>query len=413
MLSVFLEPHCRLDIVFLLDSSSTISSVNFKSQLEFIIRIVNQYEISASSTQVGIISFSSTTSATNPFGFSIGSILDKNQLVQAISSLQQFSDIGRRTDLALSHAYQDLQSFRSDVANVVVVITIGISNNPQTTTEAAQRLHSLEDTEVFTVAISTDTSDEFLNEIYAIATDPDFDHGFVLNDFQRQSFDAIYGSLIAEICDGMSYNNLVTISYYSSLCTDDSNIRADPMFTVPLSGHINMPSLCYEVYGMADKYFNILSDQCVSVNAHYSEVKKVGHGATRPLHIIDEIAIRAVDNITSQCIDVVIELNNHQCLVSVNGALLRHGHFSKGDMHISYSLTRAVVSISNCENGKIVFAVQYKRLPTNFLELEIENGQGITLSSHGLVGMYSFYSLWLLWSLVVTPQYPISKTTDV
>ena len=397
MLSIFLEPHCRLDIMFLLDSSSTISSVNFKSQLEFIIRIVNQYEISASATQVGVISFSSTTSVTNPFGFSIGSILDKNQLVQAISSLQQFSGVGRRTDLALSRAYQDLQSFRSDVVNVVVVITTGISNNPQTTSEAAQRLHSLEDTEVFTVAISTDTSDEFINEIHVIASEPNFDHGFVLNDFRHQSFDAIYGSLITEICDGMSYNNPLVISYYSSLRTDDSNIRADPLFTVPLSGHINIPSLCYEVYGMADKYFNILSDQCVSVNAHYSEVKKVGHGATRPLHIIDKIAIRAVDNVTSQCIDVVIEANNHTCLLSVNGAILRHGHFSKGDMHISYFLTRAVLSLSNCDNGKIVFAVQCKRLPTNFLELEIENGEGITLSSHGLVGMYSFYSLLLLW----------------
>ena len=50
-------------------------------------------------------------------------------------------------------------------------------------------------------------------------------------------------------------------------------------------------SLCYEVHGEEDKYFNLISDSCLSVNAHYS-----GSDPTKPLNSIDEIAAVATNN---------------------------------------------------------------------------------------------------------------------
>ena len=73
-------------------------------------------------------------------------------------------------------------------------------------------------------------------------------------------------------------------------------------------------SLCYQVHAEAGKYFNILSDRCVSVNAHIS----------RPhvhidAHVMDQIGIRAVGE-NGSCYNIKIEREN--CAVSINDQLL-------------------------------------------------------------------------------------------
>ena len=203
-----LEPICRLDLMFVLESSLSITSINFQAFLQFITRIINQYEISTTTTQVGIVLYSLTTSADASFSISIGSILDKTQLIQTILALQQLPQSGRRTDLALNLARQQLQSFRNAVPNVVIVLTTGQSDNTGLTFQAAQFLQSLEDTEVFVVGVSTDSSAEFLDEMFAIGTNPDSDHVFTILDFERRSFNSIFKPIIEELCDGMPNNCL-------------------------------------------------------------------------------------------------------------------------------------------------------------------------------------------------------------
>ena len=46
-------------------------------------------------------------------------------------------------------------------------------------------------------------------------------------------------------------------------------------------------SLCYEIHGVADKYFNLVTDECISVNAHYAAVSS-------SLNVVNQIGMRAV-----------------------------------------------------------------------------------------------------------------------
>ena len=196
-----------MDLLFLLDSSSSVSPAEFQSSLEFIVRIIRQYDIGTTGTQVGIVAFSSVASAEAPFAIRIGSIVQKELLIQTVLSLQQLDQSGRRTDLALNLAREHLTSFRNDAPNIVILLTTGISDNSQLTLQAAERLQVVSDTEVLIVGASdgSDADSNFLDEIFAIGSDPDTDHVFRLNSFQRQSFNTIFQPVIEEFCDGKCY----------------------------------------------------------------------------------------------------------------------------------------------------------------------------------------------------------------
>lgn len=183
------------------------------------------------------------------------------------------------------------------------------------------------------------------------------------------------------------------------LCLDDSNVIADPMFTVPLAGSMT-PSLCYEIYGLADKYFNFLSERCISVNAHYTSVPTGGSTSRRPLHLIDKFGIRVATTDSPICFDVLIELVDGHCLVSYNGVVVRNGEFRSGGLHLTVSKSIVTLSVPNCGKGKIVLKFQSKTTKKPFLEFQIEDGaEGITPSAHGLIGMSiicSSSSRWLV-----------------
>ena len=75
---------------------------------------------------------------------------------------------------------------------------------------------------------------------------------------------------------------------------------------------VDSASLYFEIHGERDSYFNLVTDECVSVNAHYFAV-------TDYLNGIDSISMRAVDN-AGQCKN--ISVNFQGCSASVDGVTL-------------------------------------------------------------------------------------------
>lgn len=190
--------------MFVLDSSSAVSDMNFKALLKLITEIMDQFEIGVSATQVGLISFDSRVSTASMFGFEIGSFTTKQELKQYILSLQQLGDSGRNTHLALALARQQLMSFRSDASNAVIVITSGISENPQITSKNAEELQMVMNTEVFVIGTSSvqDSTEDFQQEIFSISETPDNDHVFMIHTFSEQSINSVFQSISRELCDG-------------------------------------------------------------------------------------------------------------------------------------------------------------------------------------------------------------------
>ena len=154
----------------------------------------------------------------------------------------------------------------------------------------------------------------------------------------------------------------------------------DPLFTVPLPGSLG--HLCYEIRGAADQFFNFISDECVSVNAHYTEHSPLP-GETRVLHVINQIAIRTVDN-SNNCIDILVDRNG--CAASVDSETLT-GSYNTGGVSVSMVDNRVVVGVPNC--GELELEMEIVCETTNGVEMlrfEVMRGLNLRSTSHGLLG---------------------------
>ena len=167
------------------------------------------------------------------------------------------------------------------------------------------------------------------------------------------------------------------------------------MFTVPINrglkhGNHNL-ELCYEIYGEADKYLNLLSDECLSVNAHYSDGRKLSKSG-RTMHFIDQVAILAANNV-GHCINIVIETDAQQCSVSANGAVITFdskNQFKSAGVNVTFSSTnRVIISVPNCDQKNVLMIATCKTIGNKgFIEFQIQDGIGIKPSAHGLIGKY-------------------------
>jgi collagen type VI alpha len=357
------SPHCSLNIIFVLEASSSISSASFQLMLNYITRIVNQFEVSSTGSQVGVITFSNTAVSS----IDIGSISGNSDIAQAIASIQQLASSGRRVDLAFGIAEAQLSSLSSSNRNVVFLITTGVSSNSVATINTVGLLNSLGDVEIFAVGVSSSISNEFRSELFEISTKQSGSRDFLLSSFN--SLGGTFNSIIREFCD------------------DDSSVQRDPVFAVPLNGPPDMPMLCYEVYGAPNKSFNLISDKCISINAHYTE--RVVLARHRPLHLIDRFGFKIVSSITNNCIDVLVEVTASGLLkTTLNGRVISN-KLVVGDVHVTSTDQHFMFTSNNCANGLVAIAVQRKSIhQVGYLEMQLESGKGLTTTSHGLIGQF-------------------------
>lgn len=80
---------------------------------------------------------------------------------------------------------------------------------------------------------------------------------------------------------------------------------------IPEIGNNNTLNFCYEFHGEAGAFFNLVSDRCVSVNAHFRQVLP-----NESINIIDALYVRAMDN-ASSCHNIAVNLDG--CSASING----------------------------------------------------------------------------------------------
>jgi len=119
---------CPADIVFVVDESSSIGKDNFNLTKSFLSQLVSRLDIDSGSTRVGLVTYSSGIGA----GFNLSEHSSVASVQAAISSLT-YSPGGTNTAAALAHARSTMLTSaagdRSNVPNVVVVLTDGGSNS--------------------------------------------------------------------------------------------------------------------------------------------------------------------------------------------------------------------------------------------------------------------------------------------
>ena len=143
----------------------------------------------------------------------------------------------------------------------------------------------------------------------------------------------------------------------------NDTIIGDPLFSVPISVPINQLQLlnvskfflCYEVYGESEQWFNLVTDECVTINAHYTAVNE-------GINVINEIGVRAVDD-KSQCVNIHVYINQTECTADINGNNLRlKQKYSSGGVTVKRYTSRVRVSVPNCADITLVMWILCKQI---------------------------------------------------
>ena len=163
------------------------------------------------------------------------------------------------------------------------------------------------------------------------------------------------------------------------------------MFTVPLSINKKMLSqfskkdkqwdLCYEVHGREDKIYNLVSDQCVFVNTHLKLASnpKVGN-------IMARIGIVAKDY-DGKCHKIQADLEGKK--VTINDMQMKNRNWLGRGISVRKLGDKVRVSVPNCKGQKMVFWVTFHFMNNaNMIKFIIVDGNGLSPSSHGLIGEF-------------------------
>ncbi|XP_064385443.1 uncharacterized protein LOC135334236 isoform X4 [Halichondria panicea] len=203
----------------------------------------------------------------------------------------------------------------------------------------------------------------------------------------------------------------------------NDSVIGDPLMTVPLyltntsalQSNINLEeneviNLCFEIHGRSDEYFNLVSDSCISVNAHYQRADP-----QLPANIIDEITVRAA-GLDGICRNIAVSVEN--CQATIDGSVLDETYTSAG---ISVRLYRNRVRISapNCQDLDLVMWVfceqsELRGYPelgepdivvnVSMIHFVIARGLNIRESAHGLLGQF--------WNVPITIERYLGSLSD-
>ena len=191
----------------------------------------------------------------------------------------------------------------------------------------------------------------------------------------------------------------------------NDTLTGDPLMIVPIFNHPNVEpgdpveSLCYEVHGGDNVFFNLISDECTSVNAYYEKVATPNSDID--LNVVTKIGVRAVGNSSDQCWDIEVDLDN--CTVTVDGFSptslsfdgIRVKQYSRNSSRIRISVPNCaglmLVMWLFCQTGHIddpdTPSTSYE---VDFLRFVVMRGLNLSPRSHGLIGKCTTYSYYIV-----------------
>ena len=181
----------------------------------------------------------------------------------------------------------------------------------------------------------------------------------------------------------------------------NDTLTGDPLMTIPIFSDPNVqpgnsiPSLCYEVHGEADQYFNLISDKCTTVNAYY-EKAQTNSSNDIDLNVVTQIGVRAVGN-DSECRDIEVDLD--MCTTKVAGQLMNT--FVGGGISVkryNVNTLRVRIAVPNCADtmlvmwvfcasGRVADPEDWKLYDTSFIRFVVMRGLNLHKDSHGLIGI--------------------------
>ncbi|CAI9721272.1 type VI, alpha [Octopus vulgaris] len=218
------------DILFILDSSGSVSNLDFNKMITFVKEMVKGFDVGKDKIRVAVSLFAGT----GVEKFHLNKYSDKNALLSAIGAIHRISGNTNTAD-ALTRArtitFTAGNGDRPKVPNIAIVITDGNSNNAQLTVKAANSLKATQAV-VFSIGVGTNIRQ---SELQAIATGPGTSHVFTVTNFA--ALNTIKKELATKTCEAQKI--IPTI-----IPTDapDCNVSmADILFILDSSGSVANP----------------------------------------------------------------------------------------------------------------------------------------------------------------------------
>ncbi|XP_029634555.2 collagen alpha-1(XXVIII) chain-like isoform X1 [Octopus sinensis] len=177
------------DILFVLDSSSSIWPKDYERLLKFIQEFVDSFEVGMNKMRMGVITYSKKAH----LEFPIGQYVTKEKLQKAISKIRYRSG-WTNTAAALKLVKEQFQSLvKSNATLVTIVITDGNSRSHRKTKAEAANLHRL-GIKVYAIGIG---KKYHIKELKVIASDPD---NGVYRFFNYKSLESIGKNFFIKSC---------------------------------------------------------------------------------------------------------------------------------------------------------------------------------------------------------------------
>ncbi|NXT75419.1 VITRN protein, partial [Zapornia atra] len=175
------------DIGFVIDGSSSVGTGNFRTVLQFVANISKEFEISDTDTRVGAVQYTYE----QRLEFSFDKYSTKQDVLSAIKRISYWSG-GTSTGAAISYALEQLFSkSKPNKRKIMILITDGRSYDDVRVPAMAAHQNGV-------IAYSIGVAWAAQEELEAIATDPDKEHSFFVDEF-----DNLYrfvNQLIQNIC---------------------------------------------------------------------------------------------------------------------------------------------------------------------------------------------------------------------
>lgn len=172
-----------MELVFVIDSSESVGPENFEIIKDFVTRLVDRTTVGRNATRIGLVLYSLDVL----LEFNLARYTTKEEVKQAIRKMPYMGE-GTYTGTAIRKATQEaFFSARPGVNKVAIVITDGQTDKrePVKLDMAVREAHAA-NIEMYTIGIvnsSDPTQTEFLRELNLIASDPDSEHMYLIDDF--------------------------------------------------------------------------------------------------------------------------------------------------------------------------------------------------------------------------------------
>ncbi|XP_015213641.2 collagen alpha-1(XXVIII) chain [Lepisosteus oculatus] len=192
---------CRespLELVFVIDSSESVGPDNFNVVKDFVNALIDRVSVSRDASRIGVVLYSHI----NVVVASLHQQLSQEEVKAAVRKMTYLGE-GTYTGSAIKQANQIFQASRPGVRKVAIVITDGQADKRDSVKlEVVVRESHATNIEMFVIGVvnKSDTLyQEFKNEMNVIASDPDEEHVYLIDDFM--TLPALESKLLSRICE--------------------------------------------------------------------------------------------------------------------------------------------------------------------------------------------------------------------